>query len=301
MKIVHDLIGAWRRVGALASRRRRDHDLDDELAFHLAMRQAEHERAGATPEAARHTARREFGNLTSLKEQTADMWKFLSFESLVQDVRLRPPQLVQGSRLQSDRRSRARDRHRREHRHVQPRRSDAAARAALPRGRSVGAAHRDGATCRRRAARQLARRSPGLAREGEPFRRHRGLRARPRSRSSVSTSPSRSRSRRSRPRTFRCSASHPRYGRTFHESEDAVPDRDFVAVLSDGLWRRRFGGDPSIVNRTIQLSGQAYTVVGIMPPGFTGLTDNAQLWVPFSLSGFAPDDRGTADSSRSPD
>jgi predicted permease len=73
----------------------------------------------------------------------------------------------------------------------------------------------------------------------------------------------------------------PVYGRTFREDEDAVPNRDYVVVLSDGLWRRRFGADPSVVNRTIQIGGQTYTVIGVMPPGFTGVSDNAQLWVPF--------------------
>jgi putative ABC transport system permease protein len=55
-------------------------------------------------------------------------------------------------------------------------------------------------------------------------------------------------------------------------------------VLSDGLWRRRFGSDPNIVNRTIQLGGQTYTVIGVMPPGFSGVSDNAQLWVPFMMT-----------------
>jgi predicted permease len=76
----------------------------------------------------------------------------------------------------------------------------------------------------------------------------------------------------------------PMYGRTFREDEDAVPNRDRVAVLSDGLWRRRFGSDPNIVNRTIQLGGQTYTVIGVMPPGFTGVSDTAQLWVPFMMN-----------------
>src|SRR5688572_6788390 len=76
----------------------------------------------------------------------------------------------------------------------------------------------------------------------------------------------------------------PAYGRTFREDEDAVPNRDRVAVLSDGLWRRRFGSDPKIVNRTIQLGGQTYTVIGVMPPGFAGVSDNAQLWVPFMMN-----------------
>ena len=66
--------------------------------------------------------------------------------------------------------------------------------------------------------------------------------------------------------------------------------RDRVVVLSDGLWRRRFGGDPEIVGRTIQLDdvegGEGtYEVVGVMPPGFAypvgrsvGRTD---IWMPY--------------------
>src|SRR5688500_9373728 len=87
MKFLHDAIGVWHRLAAFLGRRRRDQDLNDELAFHLAMRQADLERAGASPGDARLAARRQFGNVASLKEQTGDMWKFPSFESLVQDAR----------------------------------------------------------------------------------------------------------------------------------------------------------------------------------------------------------------------
>ena len=83
----HEVIGVWHRIAALLGRRPRDRDVDDELAFHLAMRQAEHERAGAPPDEARLAARRQFGNVTALKEQTQQMWTFPSFESLRQDVR----------------------------------------------------------------------------------------------------------------------------------------------------------------------------------------------------------------------
>ena len=41
-----------------------------------------------------------------------------------------------------------------------------------------------------------------------------------------------------------------------------------VVVLLDGLWRRRFGADPSIVGRTIDLDGDRREVIGVMPPGF---------------------------------
>jgi predicted permease len=87
----------------------------------------------------------------------------------------------------------------------------------------------------------------------------------------------------------------PPLGRTFRRQEHQVPQRDAVVVLSDGTWKQRFGGDPAMVGRTIQLDGHPYTVIGIAPPGFRGLTDRAELWVPFVMSGSAEDlaERGT--------
>ena len=78
-------------------------------------------------------------------------------------------------------------------------------------------------------------------------------------------------------------------GRTFRPEEDQVPQRDAVAVLSDGTWKRRFGGDPGIVGRSMQLDGRPYTIVGVAPPGFRGLTDAAEIWVPFLMAGSATD------------
>src|SRR5581483_2370908 len=56
-------------------------------------------------------------------------------------------------------------------------------------------------------------------------------------------------------------------GRVFTAEEDQ-PGREHVVVISDGLWRRRFGADPGLVGRTLTLNGESYTVVGVMPPGF---------------------------------
>ena len=79
----------------------------------------------------------------------------------------------------------------------------------------------------------------------------------------------------------------PGLGRTFTADEDQ-PGRSRVAVLSDALWRRKFGADRTIVNRTIHLGGDLFTVVGVMPPGFSMLDKTVQLWEP---TRFSADDR----------
>jgi putative ABC transport system permease protein len=59
----------------------------------------------------------------------------------------------------------------------------------------------------------------------------------------------------------------PTLGRTFLEQEDH-PGQNKVVVLGNGFWKRRLGGDPGILNQTVNLNGASYTVVGIMPAGF---------------------------------
>ena len=60
----------------------------------------------------------------------------------------------------------------------------------------------------------------------------------------------------------------PLLGRGFLPEEEKVGGDDRVVILSYGYWQRRFAGDPRIVGRQIQLSGQPYTVVGITPKEF---------------------------------
>jgi len=67
-------------------------------------------------------------------------------------------------------------------------------------------------------------------------------------------------------------------GRTFRPEEHRV-GAGRVVVLGDGLWRRAFGGDPSIVGRSLILDDTAFTVVGVMPPAFD-YPDHAELWTP---------------------
>jgi predicted permease len=77
----------------------------------------------------------------------------------------------------------------------------------------------------------------------------------------------------------------PLIGRTFLP-EEAQSGRDHEVVLSYGIWRREFGGDPHVVGRTIDIDGVATSVVGVMPAGFS-YPDETEMWGPLS---FSPDD-----------
>jgi putative ABC transport system permease protein len=74
----------------------------------------------------------------------------------------------------------------------------------------------------------------------------------------------------------------PALGRAFTEDE-TQPGRFRVAVLSDRLWRRRFNSDPNVVGQTIQLSGFPYTIIGVMPAGFT-YPNETELWRPLPIN-----------------
>jgi predicted permease len=74
------------RLKAAFKRKELDRDLTDEVAFHLAMRIEKNLLAGIDPEEARYAARRQFGNATSLKERSREMWTHVSLEGLLQDI-----------------------------------------------------------------------------------------------------------------------------------------------------------------------------------------------------------------------
>jgi putative ABC transport system permease protein len=75
----------------------------------------------------------------------------------------------------------------------------------------------------------------------------------------------------------------PIIGRGFTEEEDEIGN-ERVAILGHGLWRRRFGADPSVVGRSINLSGVPHQVVGVMGPDFQYPGRQFQLWVPLTIN-----------------
>jgi len=74
----------------------------------------------------------------------------------------------------------------------------------------------------------------------------------------------------------------PELGRVFVPEEDR-PGANKVTVLSHALWQTRYGADRQIINRDIQLDGEKYTVVGVMPRGFQFFESDVRLWVPLAL------------------
>jgi predicted permease len=76
----------------------------------------------------------------------------------------------------------------------------------------------------------------------------------------------------------------PALGRTFLPEEENRASPLAVTVLSHGLWKRDFGGDPAIVGQSIQLQGLAFQVVGILPEGFRDVYPDVGLYVPVTMA-----------------
>src|SRR5205823_392465 len=74
------------------------------------------------------------------------------------------------------------------------------------------------------------------------------------------------------PSFFRLVGIAPHTGRTFNESEGEIGN-EHKAVLSYAMWQSAFGGDAAAVGRDVRLDGVPYTIVGVMPRGFTYITD----------------------------
>jgi putative ABC transport system permease protein len=83
------------------------------------------------------------------------------------------------------------------------------------------------------------------------------------------------------PETFALFRVSPILGRTFTD-EETLPGRFRVAVLSHAMWQGRFGSDPNVLGRTIDVSGAPYTIIGVMPEGFS-FPDRAELWRPLPI------------------
>jgi putative ABC transport system permease protein len=83
------------------------------------------------------------------------------------------------------------------------------------------------------------------------------------------------------PETFALFRANPILGRVF-TAEETLPGRSRVVVLGHAIWQNHFGADPNALGRKVELSGAAYTVIGVMPAGFS-FPNRAELWRPLPI------------------
>jgi putative ABC transport system permease protein len=92
-------------------------------------------------------------------------------------------------------------------------------------------------------------------------------------------------------------------GRTFLPEEDQTPNTHPVAVISYGLWERRFGSDPRIIGQQLALNGHAFTIVGVAPSGFNGAEtlETNDIYVPMMMQALVRPPRGGYSGDMNPD
>ncbi|HKC88236.1 MAG TPA: FtsX-like permease family protein, partial [Blastocatellia bacterium] len=75
-------------------------------------------------------------------------------------------------------------------------------------------------------------------------------------------------------------------GRTITEGDDNIPGGHLVAVISYNYWQRRFARDPAIVGKSVALNGHPFTIIGVTPPDFFGVTvgESPDLWAPAMMT-----------------
>jgi putative ABC transport system permease protein len=98
------------------------------------------------------------------------------------------------------------------------------------------------------------------------------------------------------PDYFAVLGASPQLGRVFYQGDDQ-PGRNHVVILSQELWDREFGSEPSLIGRSIRLNREDYAVIGVMPANFRLLGFTPQLWTPLVVS--AADQTAAAHKDRS--
>jgi len=267
--------------------RRREKELEEEIQAHLAMARQDRIERGETQEEADSNVLREFGNLTAVKEVTRQMWGWSTLEAFLQDLRYAARTLKRSPGF--------------------------AAVAVLTLALGIGANTAIFSVVNLAILKPLPFEDPdklvqvwtrGLRsgggegdwssfpdivdwrKENEVFEEMAAYRtwiftisgdvpseATP---GFLMTA-----------RFFQLLGVKPLIGRTFLPDEDQ-PGKNRVVVLSHGLWQRRFGADPSVLGRSITVSGGSYTVIGVMPAGFRffyAYPDIFELYMPLQQFG----------------
>lgn len=269
-------------------RNEREQDLQRELRSDLELEATEQQENGLSAEEARYAAQRAFGNTTLMKEEVREMWTWTSIERFLQDLRFAIRSLRKNVLFSAV----------------------AIATFALGIGANTAIFSVVNAVLLRPLPypqsdaivhMSLAWKSGELndtltVPEFEFYRDHSsafqamaGFRAGSTVAIKRGDTPEWVKSARVTDGFFGVLGVHPAIGRGI-ERDETRPGGTHVAVLSDSLWRNAFGGDAAVIGRQIEMDDLLYTVVGVMPPGFSFVEQPTDVFVPLQLG------RGIADT-----
>jgi putative ABC transport system permease protein len=271
----------WLRLRTLFLRHRITQRLDDEIQFHLEQQITENIAAGMSREEARYAAMRAFGNPTVLKEETRDTWGWIRLEQIGQNLRQSARALARTPGF--------------------------ALIAVVIIAIGIGANVSLFTVVRSVLLKPLPFRDPErLVRLFERFSDPQftfnvvagGVFTEWKKQShsfsdlaivnpsqdynlsgAAGQLPERVRASECSWNLFSTLGVEPAVGRSFTPAEDQS-SANATVVLSWALWKRRFGGDPAVLNQTIHLDAKSYTVIGVMPSWFAYPEHFVQLWTP---------------------
>ena len=286
----------WAKTKALFKRKQLDRDLEDELAFHLAMREAKNRERGVEGEEARYVARRQFGNVMRIKEACREAWSFISLETTWCDLRYGARTLAKNPGFTAV----------------------AVLATALGIGVNTGIfSVLNGVALKllpvpraeqivsmdqifHGKVRRNVHGEPGLFSVAE----YKNYRANNHVFSGLlayapflevtlgGDSPKQVMGAETSCNFFDVLGERPELGRTFVDADCGSPGASPVVVLSDDLWRTRFGADPWIVGKTVSLNRAKFVVAGVAAPGFSGLDPwPSVFWAPVTMQKALEPDR----------
>jgi predicted permease len=276
------------RIKALFRRRRLDRELEEEMAFHLAMLEEANRARGADPEEARHAAGRRFGNVTRMKEVCREMWSFTLVEGLWRDLRYGARTLGKNPGFTVT----------------------AVLAIALGIGVNTGIfSVLNGVALKLLPvprAQQIVsvdqmfhgkfsrnvHGESGLFSYSE-YKNYRennhvfsGLLAyAPFLEATLGgESPKQLMGAETSCNFFDVLGERPALGRVFVEADCSAPGASPVVVLSDNLWRSRFAAEPQMVGKSVSLNRAKFVVIGVAAPGFAGLDPwPSEFWAPLTM------------------
>jgi putative ABC transport system permease protein len=270
------MIRFFRKMWILLRRERFHHELEEEMAFHRQQQEEALQAEGVDPKEAHYAAARQFGNATRLMEDSLETVGF-RFETVVQDFRYAFRQLRRNPGF--------------------------ACTAVVILGLGIGASTAIFSAVNPILFAPLpypnANRITMIwyagedgSRQPQAFHTYRELAERSRAFEAIAVmkqwqptlaggnQPERFDGQQVSAGYFRALGLAPVLGRDFQAADDVL-NGPRVVIVSDGLWRRRFGGDSSILGGPVKLDGEIYTLIGVMPRGFDNvLAPSADVWSP---------------------